>query len=144
MTPHKAERVSRRNFRIDNETNLKRSFVPFLHGESPENWPDAWYSQTKGNEVYYTQRIVQTNRYKCVCKWFDFDELYDLEPDPHDMVKLAYPGGLPSDSAEASTEASSRDYRLWPPLPAHLDADRQELLAKMWRFARRENDIIFY
>ncbi|HCR16175.1 MAG TPA: hypothetical protein DIU35_01725 [Candidatus Latescibacteria bacterium] len=60
------------------------------------------------------------------------------------MVNLAYPGGLPSDSAEASTEASSRDYRLWPPLPAHLDADRQELLAKMWRFARRENDIIFY
>ena len=44
MTPHKAERVSRRNFRTDDETNLKRSFVRFLHGESPENWPDAWYS----------------------------------------------------------------------------------------------------
>jgi arylsulfatase A-like enzyme len=120
-----------------------RSFVPFLFGDRPEDWPDAWYSQTKGNEVYYTQRIVQTDKYKYVCNWFDFDELYDLEADPHEMVNLAFPQDLPSDTMELAGSASSRDYAPWPPLPDNLDAVRRELLSKMWRFARRENDIIF-
>jgi len=120
-----------------------RSFVPFLKGESPADWPDAWYSQTKGNEVYYTQRIVQTDKYKYVCNWFDFDELYDLEADPHEMVNLAFPDELHIIPREVSDSASAREYRPWPPLPNHLEDVRQELLAKMWRFARRENDIIF-
>ena len=120
-----------------------RSFVPFLRNESPEDWPDAWYSQTKGNEVYYTQRIVQTSRYKYVCNWFDFDELYDLEADPHEMVNLAFPRELGTDPASLPTDSTSAAYTPWPPLPAPLDDVRRELLGKMWRFARREDDIIF-
>jgi len=120
-----------------------RSFEPFLRNEIPSEWPDAWYSQTKGNEVYYTQRIVQTKRYKYVCSWFDFDELYDLEADPHEMVNLAFPSELPDDPSRITCRTTSDEFRPWPPLPPHLDEVRRELLAKMWRFAIQENDIIF-
>ena len=120
-----------------------RSFAPFLRGEAPADWPDAWYSQTKGNEVYYTQRIVQTKRYKYVCNWFDFDELYDLEADPHEMVNLAFPRDLPTDTSQTVCTSTSAAFAPWPALPAHLEQVRRELLGKMWRFALRENDIIF-
>ncbi|MFC1714595.1 sulfatase-like hydrolase/transferase [Candidatus Poribacteria bacterium] len=120
-----------------------QSLMPFLQDETPEDWPDAWYSQTKGNEVYYTQRIVQTKRWKYVCNWFDFDELYDLESDPHEMVNLAFPANLPAEPVELLSDAASQSFTPWPPLPPHLDEVRQKLLAKMWRFARREGDIIF-
>ena len=120
-----------------------RSLAPFLSGESPEDWPDAWYSQTKGNEVYYTQRIVQTSKYKYVCNWFDFDELYDLHADAHEMVNLAFPRQLPTDPEMAVPETTSGSFTPWPPLPPQLDDVRRELLGKMWRFARREDDIIF-
>jgi arylsulfatase A-like enzyme len=119
-----------------------QSLMSFLMNETPEDWPDAWYSQTKGNEVYYTQRIVQTRKWKYVCNWFDFDELYDLEADPHEMVNLAFPGGFPPETVSVS-EVTSQSFSPWPPLPRHLDEVRRKLLGKMWRFARRENDIIF-
>lgn len=119
-----------------------QSLVSFLMDETPEDWPDAWYSQTKGNEVYYTQRIVQTKKWKYVCNWFDFDELYDLEADPHEMVNLAFPSGFPTEPVSAS-EVTSQSFSPWPPLPLHLDEVRRKLLGKMWRFARSENDIIF-
>ena len=48
---------------------------------------------------------------------FDFDELYDLQQDPHEMVNLAED-------------------------PAYQTAKR-ELVQKMWKFAAQENDIIF-
>ena len=66
-----------------------RSLTPFLEGQRPEGWRDAFYSQMNGVELYYTQRAVQTDDWKYVYNGFDFDELYDLPDDPHEMTNLA-------------------------------------------------------
>jgi arylsulfatase A-like enzyme len=95
-----------------------RSILPFLRdGGAPEGWPDAFYSQMNGVELYYTQRVVQTHDWKYVYNGFDFDELYDLRADPHELVNLA----------------GRRDY----------DDVKHELVRKMWRFAERTGDHIF-
>jgi arylsulfatase A-like enzyme len=94
-----------------------RSLVPFLRGETPADWPDAYYSQFNGVELYYTQRVVQTPGFKYVYNGFDFDELYDLRADPHELVNLA----------------PRREY----------DEVKHELVRKMWRFAAGVDDHIF-
>lgn len=94
-----------------------RSLAPFLHGETPADWPDAVYTQFNGVELYYTQRSVTTREYKYVYNGFDFDELYDLYNDPHELVNRAAD-------------------------PAY-QALKHELVRKMWRFAAQENDMIF-
>jgi arylsulfatase A-like enzyme len=94
-----------------------RSMVPFLRGETPEEWPDAFYSQMNAVELYYTQRAVQTRDWKYVYNGFDFDELYDLRNDPHETVNLA----------------DRRDY----------DEVKRDLVRKMWRFAGQTDDHIF-
>ena len=101
--------------KIDNLTG--RSLAPFLRGETPAGWPDAFYSQFNGVELYYSQRIVATKEYKYVYNGFDFDELYDLRADPHEMVNL-------SDRPD-------------------LQDVKRDLVRRMWRFAGREDDIIF-
>jgi len=65
-----------------------RSLAPFLRGETPEDWPDAFYNQCNGIEIYYTQRMVRTRKYKLVYNPADCDELYDLEKDPFETVNL--------------------------------------------------------
>lgn len=94
-----------------------RSLVPFLKDEPPTDWTDAFYTQFNGVELYYSQRSVTTNDYKYVYNGFDFDEFYDLRIDPHEMINR-------SDD------------------PAYRDA-KHALVRKMWRFAGRENDIVF-
>jgi arylsulfatase A-like enzyme len=94
-----------------------RSLAPFLRGEPVEGWPDAFYTQFNGVELYYSQRVVQTRQYKYVYNGFDFDELYDLRRDPHELVNLAE-------------------------RPDYQDI-KHALVRMMWRFAGRENDIIF-
>ncbi|HEV2121326.1 MAG TPA: sulfatase-like hydrolase/transferase [Chloroflexota bacterium] len=94
-----------------------RSMAPFLQGEQPEGWRDAFYSQMNGVELYYTQRTVQTKEWKYVYNGFDFDELYDLRADPHETVNLA----------------AKREY----------DEVKRELVHKMWQFAHETNDHIF-
>ncbi|HEV2125269.1 MAG TPA: sulfatase-like hydrolase/transferase, partial [Chloroflexota bacterium] len=94
-----------------------RSLLPFLRGETPDDWPDAFYSQLNGVELYYTQRVVQTDDFKYVYNGFDFDELYDLRNDPHEMTNLAED-------------------------PAYAEA-KQELVRKMWRLAADTGDYIF-
>jgi arylsulfatase A-like enzyme len=95
-----------------------RSMLPFLHATAtPDDWPDAFYSQMNGVELYYSQRIVATAEYKYVYNGFDFDELYDLRRDPHELHNLA-------DQPE-------------------YQAIKHELVQKMWRCAAREDDIIF-
>ena len=94
-----------------------RSLVPFLRGQRPADWPDAVYTQFNGVELYYTQRAVTTKEYKYVYNGFDFDELYHLPSDPHELVNLADD-------------------------PAHSQAKR-ELVRRMWHFAAAEDDMIF-
>src|SRR5690606_24952180 len=79
--------------------------------------PDAVHTQFNGVELYYTQRSVTTKQYKYVYNGFDFDELYDLEKDPHEMVNVV----------------ERPEYQ----------AVKHALVRKMWQFAAREKDIIF-
>jgi choline-sulfatase len=92
------------------------SLLPFLRGETPTTWRDAFHSQFNGVELYYSQRIVQTKRWKYVYNGFDEDELYDLENDPSEMRNLI---------------AEPR-----------YDVIVREMCARMWRFAARERDTI--
>ncbi|MBO9599432.1 MAG: DUF4976 domain-containing protein, partial [Cohnella sp.] len=66
-----------------------RSLVPFLVGDTPDDWRDSIYAQCNGTELYYTSRMVKTKQYKFVYNPTDFDELYDLEADPHEMRNIA-------------------------------------------------------
>ena len=54
-----------------------------------EEAPDALFFQTNGNETYGIQRSVLTDKWRFVYNGFDYDELYDLENDPHQMKNLA-------------------------------------------------------
>jgi arylsulfatase A-like enzyme len=65
------------------------SLAPFLRGETPSGWRDALFGQCDGVELYYTQRWVETEQYRYVFNGFDFDELYDLQADLHEMKNLA-------------------------------------------------------
>ena len=94
-----------------------RSMTPFFQGERPVDWPDAFYSQFNGVELYYSQRIVMTHDHKYVYNGFDFDELYDLRADPNELAN----------------QADNPEY----------DEVRHDLVRKMWRFAGQTKDIIF-
>jgi choline-sulfatase len=89
--------------------------MPFLHGEAPADWRDAIFTQSNGNELYGIQRSVTTRRWKYVYNGFDFDELHDLERDPHETKNLAGD-------------------------PAHAAIVR-EMCQRMWRFAREHGDV---
>jgi arylsulfatase A-like enzyme len=94
-----------------------RSFLPILR-DQPVEWDNTFYTQFNGVELYYSQRIVVTETHKYVYNGFDFDELYDLKADPHEMKNLA------------------KD-------PAYNDIKRS-LVRKMWRFAEKENDALIF
>ncbi len=94
-----------------------RSLVPFLRDETPEDWTDACFTQFNGVELYYSQRSVTTKEFKYVYNGFDFDELYDLQNDPHEMVNLS----------------EHPDYQ----------EVKRDLVRRLWRFAAQEDDIIF-
>lgn len=91
-----------------------RSLVPFLLGQTPENWPEEVYTQCNGVELYYSQRSVSTREWKYVYNGFDDDELYHLTNDPHEMHNRA------DDEAYRSV--------------------KQEMVRRLWRFAHREDD----
>jgi len=90
------------------------SLVPFLRGETPADWRDAICAQCNGVELYYTQRSIMTREYKYVFNGFDFDELYDLRTDPHEMHNVS------DDPAYAAV--------------------KRDLVGRLWRFAHREQD----
>jgi hypothetical protein len=90
------------------------SLMPFLQDRAPARWRDDIQTQCNGVELYYTQRSVMTRDWKYVFNGFDFDELYDLRRDPHEVHNLA---------AEPQFGPVVR-----------------EMCGRMWRFACREGD----
>jgi len=90
------------------------SLMPFLEGRTPEDWRDAIFTQCNGVEIYFTQRSVMTQDHKYVFNGFDFDELYDLRTDPHEMINVADD-------------------------PAYAEVKR-DLVRRMWAFAHQEED----
>lgn len=118
-----------------------RSLLPFFSGEPPSDWRDDWYSQTNGNEVYYTQRAVMTDRWKYVYNAFDYDELYDLKDDPHELVNLIHPSRHPQPTPFDPKEDDS--FQPLPRIAPELEPVRREMMARIWEFAISENDIIF-
>jgi arylsulfatase A-like enzyme len=91
-----------------------RSLVPFLRNERPAEWRDDIHTQCNGVEVYYTQRSVRTATHKYIHNAVDYDELYDLTKDPHEMHNVAAD-------------------------PAYHDV-KHDLVRRMWRFAAQEQD----
>jgi arylsulfatase A-like enzyme len=66
-----------------------KSLLPLLNGNVPDNWREAVFFQSNGNETYGIQRSILTRKWRFVFNAFDFDELYDLENDPEQMNNLA-------------------------------------------------------
>lgn len=91
-----------------------RSLRPLLGGERPEGWRTTHFTQMNGVELYYTQRACFDDRFKFVYNGFDFDELYDLQQDPHETVNLAAD-------------------------PAYRDTV-DEMMSRIWAFAAEQDD----
>ncbi len=91
-----------------------RSLAPLIQNAPDPAWRDTMFTQTNGNEIYGIQRGVFDNKWKYVFNAFDFDELYDLENDPHELHNLAED-------------------------PKYADILR-EMCLKMWRFAKEHSD----
>lgn len=92
------------------------SLVPFFKKNEVEGWTDEFHTQMNGVELYYSQRSVSTKEFKYVFNPFDFDELYDLRNDPHEMLNLI----------------EDKNY----------DEVKFDMVKRMWRFAAKEKDII--
>ncbi len=91
------------------------SFAPFFKSDSVPGWTQEFHTQFNGVELYYTQRSVMTKQYKYVFNGFDFDELYDLAKDPHEMKNVAED-------------------------PAYAEV-KKDMVKRMWAFSCKENDI---
>lgn len=121
-----------------------RSLLPWMRGEKPSNWRNAVYSQVNGFEIYYTQRISMTKKFKYVYNGFDYDELYDLTKDPRETRNLAYPNLAETRDRVKSGSGLRRGGAVpWPGLPGDLEQVRTDLLTGMWKFARGHKDQIF-
>ncbi len=102
--------------RINVERSMTgRSLVPFLMDENPEDWRDAIFTQSNGNELYGIQRSIMTKDWKFVYNGYDYDELYDLKNDPLETNNVAED-------------------------PAHKERIRT-LSKRLWKFAYETDDI---
>jgi arylsulfatase A-like enzyme len=66
-----------------------RSLRPLLSGEGPSSWREYLVTEWHGHQFLYSQRMLRHEDWKYVFNPSDFDELYDLAADPHEMTNLA-------------------------------------------------------
>jgi len=64
-----------------------RSLAPLCQGDASE-WPDDVVCEYHGHRYLFSQRMVRWASYKYVFNAPSFDELYDLDADPHEMTNL--------------------------------------------------------
>lgn len=62
-----------------------RSLTPLLDDPARDDWTDEAYAEFHGQRYFFTQRILWREQLKYVLNAYDFDEMYDLERDPHEM-----------------------------------------------------------
>jgi arylsulfatase A-like enzyme len=77
-----------------------RSLVPLFADPHRDDWEDAVLCVSYGCEFFCTQRIVITDRFKYVFNGFDYDEMYDLECDPHELHNVVRDEGYAAVRAE--------------------------------------------
>ena len=94
-----------------------RSFAPLLTDPARQaaNY-DQCYAEFFGTRFWLTQRILWRGPWKLVFNGFDYDELYNLEEDPHELRNLGQ---------EAAYEEV-----------------RRELMAEIWRIAHETGDAV--
>ncbi|MGQ9632384.1 MAG: sulfatase-like hydrolase/transferase [bacterium] len=103
-----------------------RSIAPLLRGE--RDWDSEAFAEFHGQRFFYTQRIIWNGRYKYVFNGFDFDELYDLENDPGELVNLAHE----PDYKDVSGEMASK---MWAKIRDTGDHNMFNARYGMFRFA---------
>ncbi len=68
------------------------SLMPYFKDEQDHKGRQAVFSQNNGTENYFTARGIKTRDFKYVYNGFDYDELYDLRNDPHELINLQAAG----------------------------------------------------
>ncbi|MGI5816785.1 MAG: sulfatase-like hydrolase/transferase [Armatimonadota bacterium] len=66
-----------------------RSLRPLLDEPHRDDWDDEAYAEFHGQRYFFTQRILWRDGIKYIFNAYDFDEMYDLEVDPHEMRNVA-------------------------------------------------------
>ncbi|MBD3292392.1 MAG: sulfatase-like hydrolase/transferase [Armatimonadia bacterium] len=65
-----------------------RSLTPLLEEPGRDDWADEAYAEFHGQRYFFTQRILWRDQLKYVFNAYDFDEMYDLAVDPHEMSNV--------------------------------------------------------
>lgn len=107
-----------------------RSLIPLLQNDDPTqvDWPSEALAECHGQRFYYTQRILWRDHWKYVFNGFDYDELYNLANDPHEMTNLAQD---PASRPMLETMAE----RMWAILHQTQDTNMTKAQYGMFRFA---------